>query len=440
MQAWEEFLIQQEAELGKETVNKWLRSIRVLSFDACNLYLEAKDSFQANWFEEQIRKKVNSRLLNNNKRRIKVHMSVADGPAKLPKGKSNKKAPPVENPPEFTLLFDGLDPQCTFDTFVVSEANELAHRMLKTSTDNPVYLFGGCGTGKTHLLMAAAHALRAQGLNVVYARAETFTEHVVSAIRSGQMSLFRQTYRNSDVLILDDVHVFSRKGATQEELFHTFNTLHVEGRQIILSANCSPAELQHIEPRLVSRFEWGIVIPVEPLSKEKTLEMLQIKTRTMGYELHPKVMQFLVETFSSSTKALCKALDALILRSHLDAGKITAQQVTVAIAKHQLADLIADEHKKALTPEAIIQTVAEYFGVTPEDLESKGQTRDSVQTRQIAMYLCRTKLNIPFMKIGDLFNKNHSTVMSSIKVIQNALESNDQDMTFTIAAITKKLS
>ena len=256
MRAWENFLTSQESELGTETVHKWLKPLKVLKFDACNLYLEAKDSFQALWFEEHVRKKIHNKLVNNNKKNIKVHITIANQTVpKGAKGKSKKTTATEPQKPQFQLLFDELDPHCSFEHFVVSERNILPHKLLckltgydpvsgklvPTSSEfasfNPIYIYGPSGTGKSHLLMATAHALRCKGLNVIYARAETFTEHVVSAIRAGEMSIFRQTYRNIDTLVIDDVHVFSRKGATQEELFHTFNTLHTAGKQIIVSAN-----------------------------------------------------------------------------------------------------------------------------------------------------------------------------------------------------------
>ena len=357
MQAWNKFLTLQETELGLETVNKWLRPLKVLRFDACNLYLEAKDSFQVLWFEEHIRQKAQARLLNNNSKRIKVHLSIANVKAPTAiKGKVKKATAQAVNIQIFNLIFDGLYPYSTFQNFVISEANLLPHKLLcklagydsdtytlvpgkkELCSCNPIYLYGSSGTGKSHLLIATAHALKQQGLNVIYTRAETFTEHVVTAIRAGEMSTFRQTYRNIDALIIDDVHVFSRKGATQEELFHTFNTLHLAGRQIILSANCSPSELQFIQPRLVSRFEWGIVIPLDLLDKVKIAEVLNKRAAALNYTLHPKIAEFLISTFTSNVKALTRALEALILRSHMSqvSGKQTSL-MSVALAQQYLS-------------------------------------------------------------------------------------------------------
>lgn len=450
MQAWEQFLQTQETELGVETVQKWLRSLKIQRFDACNLYLEAKDSFQALWFEEHMRSKAQLKLVNGNNKRIKVHLSVANSPQAAKKSKDKFKQKNALTAP-FELTFDDLDPLCLFQHFIVAEDNLLTHKLLleiaglspqihptQLGTFNPIYLFGSAGSGKTHLLMSLAHALRAQGLKIIYVRAETFTDHVVTAIRAGEMSIFRQAYRNIDVLLVDDVHVFSRKGATQEEFFHTFNTLHLEGKQIILASNCAPQELQLIEPRLVSRFEWGIVLPLKPVKASEMRQLVLAKTQAMQFNLPAKIIDFILETFKSSPKASIKALEALALRLHLDA-KHSLSTLTPTAAKMLLSDLMEEEQKSAITPSKIIQAVAEQYGIRTEDILGKAQTRECALPRQLAMHLCREQLKMPFMKIGDLFSRDHSTVMSSVKHIQKALDQDDKDITGNWHAIVKKL-
>lgn len=448
MRAWDEFLTLQEIELGIETVQKWLKSLKVLRFDACNLFLEAKDSFQALWFEEHIRQKVLSKLVNNNNKKIKVHLTVANANPKKTKKSSPPSKQSFNHHPQFILQFDDLDPYCTFDHFVKSEKNALTekifHNLTQNSSElgvfNPIYLHGPSGTGKTHLLMATAHALRSKNLRVLYSRAETFTDHVVSAIRMGEMSIFRQAYRNSDVLIIDGVHDLSKKSATQEELFHTFNTLHLENKQIILAANCSPAELQHIEPRLISRFEWGIVLNLSPLDREELARVIIHKAQFLNFPIHDKVIDFLLENFASGSKSMIRALEALVLRSHLNGqmDRHGTMGITIPIAKQILQDLIKEEKQYILTPEKIIQATAEVFGIKVEDIVGKGQTRDCVLPRQLAMYTCRHKLKMPFTKIGELFAKDHSTVMSSVRQIQKGLDAKDSEIMSSLHSIQKK--
>lgn len=449
MQQWEKFVNAQEEELGAKTVEKWLRSLRILRYDSCNLYLEAKDTFQLLWFEEHVRKKVNATLVNGNQKKIKVHISLANQHKVQKKGKKTTEQPAPK--PTITLTFDSLDPLCKFDHFIVVDANQLTHKLLcKISHDendttqyNPVYIFGGSGTGKTHLLMAAAQALKGKHQNVNYVRAETFTEHVVTAIRSAQMGLFRQTYRNSDVLLIDDVHLFAGKGATQEELFHTFNALHLAGKQIILSSNCSPAELKHIEPRLVSRFEWGIVLPLEPLNQEALQKALITKSTALEFPLPEKVVEFLLAHFGTNTKSLIRAIEALILRTHLENDhkkKNPSQALTVAMTKTLLADLLKEAQEKTLTTEQIIKRISEHFDIRAEDILGAGRTRDFVLPRHLAMYLCRKKLKLPYSQIGEVFSRDHSTVMSSIKLIQNGVENYDPEIASHYHAVLKTLS
>lgn len=457
MQSWELFLQKQEAELGHETVDKWLRTLKIRRFDACNIYLEAKDSFQALWFEEHIRSKVQNTLINGNNKQIKVHLTIANVPALSTKHRTKTKDTKILKGEHFQLTFDELDPHCLFQNFVINQENELTLKFLAELTEipiskknsttphhsslgawNPVYLYGTTGCGKTHLLMSLAQVLRVRGLKCIYVRAELFTDHVVTAIRAGEMNTFRQAYRNADALIVDDVHVFSRKSATQEEFFHTFNTLHLEGKQIILSANCAPQELQLIEPRLISRFEWGIVLSLKPLDLNERKKLLHTKSAAFNFPLATKIIDFLAEIFTSHPKSLVKAFEALMLRFPKDLQQ-NSHALTVAAAKILLADLLMEEQKSLLTSSKIVQAVAEYFGIRTEDILGKSQTRECVLPRQLAMHLCREKLKMPFMKIGDLFSRDHSTVMSAVKHIQKSIDKNHLDIASAWHTIEKKL-
>lgn len=447
MEAWENFLKLQEADLGSATVLKWLHPLKIIRFDACNLYLEATDSFQISWFEEHIRPRILSSLYNNNKKKIRVHLSLA---RKDPSNKSsevevsrNKNAAHLQ---KNELIFDTIDPSFSFEQFIDPAETPLPFKLLSTIEGkesppfNPIYLYGESGRGKTHLLMALTQRLRKQGLKVVYARADTFTEHVVAAIRAGEMRAFRHAYRNVDALIIDDVQVFARKAATQEEFFHTFNTLHLEGKLIVLAADCAPQALANIEPRLISRFEWGIALPLGALSHDELLRMLEKKAKAMNCPLSPQLLTFLLETFPSGTKSLTRALQALILRTHLDENDHHLPTLTISIyqAKVLLNDLIVEEQKYKLTPPKILQHVCDYFGLLPDDLLGKAQSRDRVLPRQIAMYLCRRELKLSFIKIGEFFSKDHSTVMSSVKLIQSGIESGNHDIIDPIEGIRKR--
>jgi chromosomal replication initiator protein len=289
--------------------------------------------------------------------------------------------------------------------------------------------------------MAIAQAFQKKGVHVLYARAETFTEHVVSAIRGSEMQAFRKAYRHVDVLLLDDVHLLARKGATQEEFFHTFNTLHTSGRQIILSSKCAPGLLEEIEPRLISRFEWGINLHFEKLSGEELKRLLCKRCVALGFPLSDEVARFLVQTFPSS-KSLQRALEALVLRCHLGGEvrhKRNSQLIDKKIAEEMLSDLMIQEQKITLCPEKIISIVSSVYGIRAEDLLGKSQNQEYSFPRKIAMHLCRQELKIPFQSIGRIFGRDHSTVMTSIKQIEKKLENSNQELLSSLIEIRNAL-
>lgn len=424
MLAWDAFLTQLEKELGASVIKEWLRVLRVVQFDAANLYLEAENSFQITWFEEHIRPRLKSKFVNNNLRPISVHLRL-----KTPK----IAAAPIETIPKssYEIHPDPLESELTFQEFLPSSSNVIAHKFLQElslvpsslGTFNPLFIYGPKNSGKTHLLMATAEALQKKK-KVFFVKAETFTEHVVQAIRLGMMQTFRQIYREIEVLIVDDVHIFAKKNATQEEFFHTFNTLHTAGLQIILSANAPPSQLKDIEPRLISRFEWGLCTAIDAPQNLKAI--LEHKARLWKLSLPSLVFDFLMEEIPSKP---IEALQVLALRggsSHID----------LPIARHLLKDWISQEQKEALTAQLILQKIASHFGIKPDDLLGKSQTRECALPRQIAMYACRDFLKMPFQSIGEFFGRDHSTVMASIKQIQEGEKK--QDLIETMRSCFKK--
>jgi chromosomal replication initiator protein len=260
---------------------------------------------------------------------------------------------------------------------------------------------------KTHLLTAIAQNWKSR---VFYITADAFTEHVVQAIRQGRMHEFRGLYRDIDVLLVDDVHRLGGRAATQEEFFHTFNTLHTLGKQIVLSSPVAPSKLEEIEPRLISRFEWGVVLSIEPVNAEV---LLRKKAAVWNVKLTDELCTFLAEKFPLNPVL---ALQALVLRAPRN------EPLSVVAAQTLLKDLLAKQTENALTPEKVVKHLSTHFGITPEDVTGKSQMREFALPRQIAMYLCRKKLEMPFQAIGKFFGRDHSTVMSSVKQIEKAVE------------------
>lgn len=454
MQAWESFLQKLEIELGQATISKWLRPLKVIHFDACNLYLETADTFQHLFFEEHVRPRLRKEFLNNNNHQIKVHLSViSDEKQKDEAGKKSDKS----RSEEFEIKSDPLDPWATFENFIQSEANKVPFQLLcemggyspkgkgkeinALGAINPIYLYGNSGTGKTHLLMACAQQLIQQGKNVLFLSAETFTQHVISAIRSGNMQNFRRIYRNADVLILDDIQLLARRSATQEELFHTFNSLHSAGKQILLSGNCPAGLLPSIEERLISRFEWGICLPLEKLSAKEELAMVEVHAEAMQFPLEESAIEYICQNFGSNTHSLHKAIEALILRVHLqEHEKRSANKkisLSAATLESALAELSKKEKENQITPQKIIKAVADYYGIKAEDILGRAQSQECSLPRQIAMHICRQVLGIPFIKIGTLFSRDHSTVMSGIKHIQKKLDEKDKALCTSVPEILR---
>lgn len=395
MKEWEGFLSSLEAEFSRETLEKWMPSLT--RFDAANIYLTPLDSFQANWYKEHIAKKVLD-LKNQNGRRLKVHLL---------------EPPPKEKPkstPTLKFLSDPLDADFTLENFASFEGNALVLSLLKEKASfNPIYFFGPSGSGKTHLLTALAKKLLKEGKKVFFIKAEHFAGHVVQAMRLSQMREFRKVYREIDALFVDDIHLFAKKTATQEEFFHTFNTLHTEGKSLFFSADKAPGFLKEIEPRLTSRFEWGIALEIKKAPLDLVLEK---KALLWNFPLTSELKSWIIHHFP---KEPILALQALSFRSPKSAPPLEK-------AKILLQDLLQKESEKKITPEEIIEKVASEFELSPEDLIGKSQMQKIASARQIAMYYCRSLLHLPYKRIGEIFSRDHSTVMSSVKLAEKTLE------------------
>ena len=427
MKLWQDFLKKLERSLGKETVEKWLRPLKILKFDALNLYLDADDSFQILWYQEH----VTENLKDASGRKIKVHIYLNGKP--LPKRLKQKHEEKITKQ-YFTP--DHLASHATFEAFVKDDAPFLPFDLLQhaDSTYNPIFLYGPTGSGKTHLLTATAHKLKQEGKKVFYVRTETFTEHVIRAFRTSSLQEFRPTYRNLDCLIIDDVHLLKRKATTQEELFHTFNHLHTQGVQIVLSARNSPARLNEVEERLKSRFEWGITVPLTLATPAECKQILKKRAEILSLPLTELICSHLQQTFQK-LPALIRALEALALRLHHSQLKLD-----IPLINHLLQDLIQDEITERLTPEKIVKTVAGTFRMKIEDILSRSQNKECVLPRKMAMYFCRKALHMPYLKIGEFFSRDHSTVISSVKQIEKKQAGKDKDIALPLVEIQEKLN
>ncbi|EPP35625.1 archaeal ATPase family protein [Chlamydia ibidis] len=444
MRAWEEFLLLQEKEIGTNTVDKWLRSLKVVCFDACNLYLEAKDSFQVTWFEEHIRYKVKSSLVNNNGKLIRVHITSLDKTIPFYQEKHIQQ----EKSAYFTMNYGEVNPEMGFSSFLVTPENDLPFRILQEFTQpgdngagfpfNPIYIFGPEGAGKTHLIQSAVSLLRGIGGKILYVTSELFTEHLVSAIRSGEMQRFRSFYRNVDALFIEDIEVFCGKGATQEEFFHTFNSLHMEGKLIVISSAHAPRDLKAMEERLISRFEWGVTVPIHPLTKEGLRSFLSRQAEQLCVRIEDTALDFLIRSLFSNMKTLLHAMKLLSKRVAIK--KLSQQLLYENDLRNLLRDVLEAADNVRLTHTGIIRAVAQYYNVSPESILGRSQSREYVLPRQVAMYLCREKLSLSYVRIGDIFSRDHSTVISSIRLVSQKIENRNSAISIAIQDLMKQLT
>ena len=349
-----------------------------------------------------------------------------------------------------TIERANLNKKYTFDTFVVGSNNKFAHAASLAVADkpgqiyNPLFLYGGVGLGKTHLMHSIAHSILAKDKTkkVLYVTSETFTYELIEAIRGNNNTTindFREKYRNIDVLLIDDIQFIIGKESTQEEFFHTFNTLHGANKQIILSSDRPPKDIETLEARLRSRFEWGLIADISAPDYETRMAILRKKEETDGYKFNDDVIQFIASNVKSNIRELEGALNKLIAYSNLERKDIKA--ITVEIAGEVLRDILLPDEKREVTPELIIQTVAEHYGITMADIAGNKRNNEIVIPRQIAMYLCRKMTDASLKSIGSLLGKrDHTTIINGQKKIEEELKANNTSITNNINIIMKKIN
>ncbi|HNO83627.1 MAG TPA: chromosomal replication initiator protein DnaA, partial [Anaerolineales bacterium] len=332
-----------------------------------------------------------------------------------------------------------LNPRYTFDTYVVGSGNRLAHAACQAVAEkparayNPLFLYGGVGLGKTHLLHATGNACHASGLNVLYVSSEEFTNDMITAIRTHTTQAFRDKYRSADVLLVDDIQFIAGKESTQEEFFHTFNTLHGQDKQIIVSSDRPPKSLVTLEERLRSRFEWGLSADIQAPDFETRLAILRSKAERTGRQISDEILESIAKQVQSNIRELEGALNRIIAFADLSGSALTPSLVEVA-----LSDLLPN--RSDLEPEKIVTQVADYYKLSVEKLMGRDRTKDVAYSRQIAMYLLREVSKISFPQIGEaLGGRDHSTVMSAIEKIKDQYKSGDGRVKKDVDFLTQKL-
>lgn len=346
-----------------------------------------------------------------------------------------------------TLQNANLNPKYTFDSFVVGANNNLAHAASLAVAEspgeiyNPLFIYGGVGLGKTHLMQSIANFILKNNpkAKILYVTSEKFTNELIDAIRNKNnisTTEFREKYRNNDVLLIDDIQFIIGKESTQEEFFHTFNALHEAKKQIIISSDKPPKEIETLEERLRSRFEWGLTVDIQSPDYETRMAILRKKEEMEGYNIDNEVIKYIATNIKSNIRELEGALTKIVALSKLEKNR----EINIALAEKALKDIIAPGDKKEVTPEFIIEVVADHFNLTPLDIISQRRNKEIVYPRQIAMYLCRNMTDTGLQNIGkSLGGRDHTTILHGIDKITADLEGNPT-LQNTIDILKKKIN
>ena len=339
-----------------------------------------------------------------------------------------------------------LNPKYTFDTFVVGSNNNFAHAASLAVAEspgeiyNPLFIYGGVGLGKTHLMHSIGHFILKNNpkAKVLYVTSEKFTNELIDAIRNKNnisTTEFREKYRNNDVLLIDDIQFIIGKESTQEEFFHTFNALYEAKKQIIISSDKPPKEIETLEERLRSRFEWGLTVDIQSPDYETRMAILRKKEELEGYNIDNEVIKYIATNVKSNIRELEGALTKIVALS-----KLNNKEITTELAEEALKDLISPNAEKEVTPELIIQVVADHFGITPLDISSQKRNKEIVFPRQIVMYICRSMLGTSLQNIGKyLGGRDHTTIIHGHDKIAADMEKNES-LRNTVEILMKKIS
>ena len=342
-----------------------------------------------------------------------------------------------------------LNPKYTFDTFVVGSNNRFAHAASVAVAEspgesyNPLFLYGGVGLGKTHLMHSVAHYILKHdpSKKVLYVTSETFTNELIEALKVGKngnemaMTSFREKYRNNDVLLIDDIQFIIGKESTQEEFFHTFNELHMAKKAIIISSDKPPKDMETLEERIRSRFEWGLITDIGSPDYETRMDILRRKKDMDDFELDDEILDYIATNIKSNIRELEGALNKLLAYSNLE-----HKQITMEVAIEELQNIISPDKPKEITPQLIIDVVCEHFGITLDQIKSKSRSNDIAKPRQIAMYLSKNMTDASLDSIGSLLGgRDHSTIIHGINKITDEYESNE-NIHNSIDTIKKKIN
>ncbi len=422
-QVWQAALGQLQMEMPRATFDTWVRDVDLLAYEDGSFILGVQNAYARDWLENRLLSTVKRVLTGIVGRTIEVRFAVWQG--ETAEEEAPRPLEPAEAPAERSAPLRPLNPRYTFDTFVVGPSNRLAHAAAQAVAENParaynpLFVYGGVGLGKTHLLHAVGNATATTGLQVLYVTSEEFTNDLINAIRNHTTDAFRERYRRIDVLLIDDIQFIAGKESTQEEFFHTFNALHGQDRQLVISSDRPPKAMVTLEERLRSRFEWGLTADIQPPDFETRVAILRSKAERAGRQVEPDYLEMIARRVQSNIRELEGALTRILAFSDLSGVPLTAELVEMT-----LAELMP--RGSQLTPDRIISAVAAHFGVDEDRLLSRDRSQQVALPRQVAMFLIREETDASLPQIGDVLGgRDHTTVMYGYDKIASRLETDD---------------
>jgi len=428
MKLWEQVLEKVEPKLNSQSFDTWLKPTQQASLSEETLEVEVPSSFFAEWISSHYLPVIRESLSEVHPGDLAIRFKTrpdcgTEAPAPTERFLRRRLPPPSGGGPA------ALNPRYTFDTFVASSSNQFAHAAAKAIAEqpsmnyNPLYIYGGVGLGKTHLMHAVGNHLATHRpeLRQRYLSTENFMNELINAIRFEKTQDFKEKYRSVDLLLIDDIQFLAGKERTQEEFFHTFNALYESQKQIVITSDCPPRQIPTLEERLRSRFEWGLMADIQPPDLETKIAILRKKAEAERVELPQDVAFFISSKIKSNIRELEGSLVRLTAFSSL-----TGRRIDLDMAKETLKDLLEDK-SRSVTVDAIQKMVANYFKIKPTDLKSKNNSRAISFPRQVAMYLCKSLTDQSLAAIGQTFGgKHHSTVIHAIRKVEKRRET-DKD-------------
>lgn len=435
---WTQAVAEIKERIGRQNYETWIKPIGFISRNKNEICLDVPNKFFRDWLTEHYLAQIQDILSTLAKHDVKVVFEInerTNRQANAEKGVKREERERVQK------SNSNLVPKYTFQNFVVGASNQFAHAACVAVANqpgehyNPLFIYGGVGLGKTHLVNAIGHqSAQRSGLKVVYLSSESFMNELIGSLRRDKMDEFKKKFRNVDILILDDVQFIAGKERTQEEFFHTFNSLYESHKQIVITSDKFPKEIPGIEDRLRNRFEWGLIADIQPPDMETRVAILQKKAENEGVQLPHDVAFFLASNIDSNVRELEGSLTRLGAFSSL-----TKATITVELAKDVLKNTLKNAQQE-ITVENIQKTICDYFNLKIGDLKAKRRTQNIALPRQVAMYLCRKYTETSFPAIGDKFGgRDHSTVIHASKTIERKIKE-DPHMQTTIEKLERNLN